>query len=294
MIAEPSPQLIFGEVLFDVFPDGQRVLGGAPFNVAWNLHQLGEPVCFVGGIGNDPAGAAVQARMEAIGMDTRGLYRHPAAPTGEVRVELAHGEPSYTIVPDQAYDDVPAAWADALPASTPLLYHGTLALRRGNHDLLARLRERAGHRFVDVNLRDPWYTRDTTLDLIRDADVVKLNQDELATLVPGAADDEAETALLEQAGIRQALVVTAGAGGASIRTINGERFAAPAPPLPELRDAVGAGDAFASVVLLGMRQDWGWPTTLERALAFAAAVCTLQGATSDDPGFYQDARSRWD
>lgn len=63
MIAEPSPQLIFGEVLFDVFPDGQRVLGGAPFNVAWNLHQLGEPVCFVGGIGNDPAGAAVQARM---------------------------------------------------------------------------------------------------------------------------------------------------------------------------------------------------------------------------------------
>ncbi|ADC70550.1 PfkB domain protein [Thioalkalivibrio sp. K90mix] len=294
MIAEPSPQLIFGEVLFDVFPDGQRVLGGAPFNVAWNLHQLGEPVCFVGGIGNDPAGAAVQARMDAIGMDARGLYRHPEAPTGEVRVELARGEPSYTIVPDQAYDDVPAAWADALPASTPLLYHGTLALRRGNHDLLARLRERAGHRFVDVNLRDPWYTRDTTLDLIRDADVVKLNQDELATLVPGAEDDEAEAALLEQAGIRQALVVTAGADGASIRTINGERFAAPAPSVPELRDAVGAGDAFASVVLLGMRQGWDWPATLERALAFAAAVCTLQGATSDDPGFYQGARNSWD
>ncbi|WP_017925594.1 carbohydrate kinase [Thioalkalivibrio sp. HL-Eb18] len=294
MTAESSPQLIFGEVLFDAFPDGERVLGGAPFNVAWNLHQLGEPVCFVGGIGNDRAGAEVQARMDAIGMDTRGLYRHPEAPTGEVRVELAHGEPSYTIVPDQAYDDVPAAWADELPASTPLLYHGTLALRRGNHDLLARLRERAGHRFVDVNLRDPWYTRDTTLDLIRNADVVKLNQDELATLVPGTADDEAKSTLLEQAGIRQALVVTAGADGAIIQTVGGERVAAPAPSVPELRDAVGAGDAFASVVLLGMRQGWDWRTILERALAFAAAVCTLQGATSDDPDFYRDARIHWD
>ncbi len=28
---------VFGEVLFDHFPDGRRVLGGAPFNVAWNL-----------------------------------------------------------------------------------------------------------------------------------------------------------------------------------------------------------------------------------------------------------------
>ncbi|MCG2635366.1 MAG: carbohydrate kinase, partial [Gammaproteobacteria bacterium] len=26
---------IYGEVLFDHFPDGSRVLGGAPFNVAW-------------------------------------------------------------------------------------------------------------------------------------------------------------------------------------------------------------------------------------------------------------------
>jgi fructokinase len=32
--------VIFGEVLFDCFPD-RRVLGGAPFNVAWNLHGLG-------------------------------------------------------------------------------------------------------------------------------------------------------------------------------------------------------------------------------------------------------------
>ncbi|MGD9171680.1 MAG: carbohydrate kinase, partial [Candidatus Thiodiazotropha sp.] len=32
---------IFGEVLFDCFPTGEQVLGGAPFNVAWHLQAFG-------------------------------------------------------------------------------------------------------------------------------------------------------------------------------------------------------------------------------------------------------------
>ncbi len=33
--------VIFGEVLFDCFSDGNSVLGGAPFNVAWHLQAFG-------------------------------------------------------------------------------------------------------------------------------------------------------------------------------------------------------------------------------------------------------------
>lgn len=47
---------IFGEVLFDHFPDGSRVLGGAPFNVAWHTQAFGLAPCFISRIGNDPAG----------------------------------------------------------------------------------------------------------------------------------------------------------------------------------------------------------------------------------------------
>ena len=36
-----SVPLIFGEVLYDVFPGGEEVLGGAAFNAAWNLQGLG-------------------------------------------------------------------------------------------------------------------------------------------------------------------------------------------------------------------------------------------------------------
>jgi len=294
MAAPPdAPHLILGEALFDVFPDGQRVLGGAPFNVAWNLHQLGEPVLFVGGIGDDPEGAGIRERMQAIGMDPRGLYVHPVAPTGQVSVELEGGEPSYSILPDQAYDAVPAFWADQLPETTPLLYHGTLALRSGNRDLLARLQPRAGRRFVDVNLRAPWFGTADVHELIHGADVVKLNRDELETLVPGREERDRPAALLEGAAIREALVVTAGAEGAAIHPASGESLFSAAPEVTDLRDAVGAGDAFASVVILGLHRGWPWPDILRRALAFAARVCTLQGATTAEPAFYRAAVADW-
>ena len=36
----------FGEVLWDLFPEGKK-LGGAPFNVASSLSSLGAEVCFI-------------------------------------------------------------------------------------------------------------------------------------------------------------------------------------------------------------------------------------------------------
>ena len=59
MSAKPRRPVIFGEVLFDHFPDGARVLGGAPFNVAWHLQAFGSAPLFVSRVGNDPAGREV-------------------------------------------------------------------------------------------------------------------------------------------------------------------------------------------------------------------------------------------
>ena len=51
---------IFGEVLFDVFPDGHQVLGGAPFNVAWHLQAFGQSPFFISRVGNDPQGKEIR------------------------------------------------------------------------------------------------------------------------------------------------------------------------------------------------------------------------------------------
>ena len=51
-------------------------------------------------------------------------------------------------------------------------------------------------------------------------------------------------------------------------------------------DTVGAGDAFASVVMLGLLRQWPLPRLLSRAQQFASRVVGLRGATTDDPLFY--------
>jgi fructokinase len=52
-------------------------------------------------------------------------------------------------------------------------------------------------------------------------------------------------------------------------------------------DTVGAGDAFSAVTIMGLMHGWGWERILDRAAGFAAKVCTLRGATSQDKGFYE-------
>ena len=56
---------VFGEALFDHFPDGSRVLGGAPFNVAWHLQAFGLSPRFISRIGDDPPGHEITALMDA-------------------------------------------------------------------------------------------------------------------------------------------------------------------------------------------------------------------------------------
>ena len=116
---------IFGEVLFDRFPDGKQVLGGAPFNVAWHLQAFGRAPYFVSRIGADPEGDSVRESMRNWGMDLAGLQTDDTHPTGRVDVRITAGEPSYDIVHPCAYDAI------APPGDVPggLLYHGSLALR---------------------------------------------------------------------------------------------------------------------------------------------------------------------
>ena len=56
--------VLFGEVLFDCFEDGSRVLGGAPFNVAWHLQGFGLSPLLISCIGRDAEGQYVLDAVE--------------------------------------------------------------------------------------------------------------------------------------------------------------------------------------------------------------------------------------
>ena len=281
---------MFGEVLFDCFPD-RRVLGGAPFNVAWNLQGLGQSPLFVGAVGKDDNGDEVRRSLSGWGMDMSGLQEDALHPTGTVQVHIENDEPSYEIVADQAYDHI--ARDQALEAvagcKEGILYHGSLALRfPGSRDTLAALREQLGARvFMDVNLRAPWWDVAGIHALMKDATWVKLNEDELQALAAdvGQGLEVRAQGLMQRFGL-EAVIVTRASRGALVVTLAGDVIARGAPPVDGLVDTVGAGDAFSAVVITGLINDWDWGTILDRAAVFAAKVCTLRGATTQDKGFY--------
>ncbi len=288
---------VFGEVLYDRFPDGDAVLGGAPFNVAWHLQAFGERPLFLSAVGEDALGRQIRQAMADWGMDLSGLATDPEHATGEVRVSLIGGEPSYDIVSDRAYDHIapPAAGS-----TCGLLYHGTLALRspRSAQALEALRSGGAGKVFLDVNLRDPWWTRAQVLGLVEAADWVKLNRDELDLLQDGGAAVEGQDLAARAAAFRQAhglqgLILTLGAEGALGLDAQSAPVTVTPPAQVQLVDAVGAGDAFAAVSILGLSHGWSLGTTLERAQGFAARIVGQRGATVADPDLYAPFIEQW-
>lgn len=292
----PRP-LIFGEVLYDNFPDGSSVLGGAPFNVAWHLQGFELTPLLVTRVGADAAGDAALARMQGWGMDTQGVQRDPMHPTGTVEVSMDTGQPSFRILPEQAYDHIGADGIAPLlnEADATLLYHGTLAARGDvSRNTLHRLRERlALPTFVDINLRPPWWQRDEVEWALEGARWVKLNKDELRVITRDCRDPTtASRELLHRYPI-ETLFVTLGAQGALLLA-QGKLYNCAAGALTDLVDSVGAGDAFSAVVLLGLARGWQPAKLLEHAVDFATAICQRRGATVFDAGFYRDFLQKWE
>lgn len=284
---------VFGEVLFDCFPGGEKVLGGAPFNVAWHLQAFGQQPWFVSRVGEDEEGSEISRAMGAWGMDTAGLQRDPRHATGKVQVNLNQGEPSYEIVDGVAYDFIDAQQLDPQPSR--MLYHGSLGLRsevsRKALEHLKRILTPIV--FMDVNLRDPWWQREQVLEWVGQADWVKLNEEELALLQGKDGDLELLAAEFLQRHMLEGLVVTRGAEGASL--LMPDQPAVQVAPVEALRvvDTVGAGDALAAVLMLGLNLGWPIQQTLERAQHFASVVVGQRGATVDQLDFYRPFLSAW-
>ncbi|MCI5130242.1 MAG: carbohydrate kinase [Candidatus Electrothrix sp. EH2] len=283
---------LFGEILFDTFPDGTAVLGGAPFNVAWNLNAFQTNPEIITAVGDDPPGREIQERMDSRRMSRNYLTILPEYPTGKVTVSLTDGEPSYTIEENQAYDNIPL---NSLPERTQgFLYFGSLALRtRHNREVLAALKKRhQGKIFVDINLRAPFWTVESVVKLLDDVHWLKLNEDELSQLTEENNEEVAALQLKNKYSL-EGIVVTCGSRGTFAFGPDNRVIRVKPKQAAEVRDTVGAGDAFASVLLLGLLRSWTLEDTLTRAQDFAAAVVGLQGAVSTAPEFYQQYLQTW-
>lgn len=294
------PVLVFGEVLFDQFPD-RTVLGGAPFNVARHLAGFGWPPLLISRVGRDEAQTKVLRAMARYGMDASCIQIDPLHPTGSVRVELDEADHRFDILDNQAYDHIHQGMArlGALAARPQLVYFGTLAARHDDswRALLGVLRLSPGLKFLDLNLRAPWYERGKCESLMRHAHVLKLNSEEFEVLARWLNLKGSLEAMCLQVLNRydlRLLLVTRGEQGAYAAMPDGRSFDFAAQPMnAPIVDSVGAGDAFSAVAIAGLLSDWPVATLLARADAFARSILGIRGAVPEDNHLYEQAKAGW-
>ena len=145
------------------------------------------------------------------------------------------------------------------------------------------------------------------MQILRSARAVKVNEAELHMVLGwiGLADaslqqrplpgqHSAAVAELCAEGSVARVVVTYGADGYAVFDRAGRCLVAgAAKPVARMVDTVGSGDAFTAVVIAGELCGWSLTDTLERANAFAAALCGLRGAAPEHLAFYDQWKSAW-
>jgi fructokinase len=273
----------FGETLWDVLPTGKQP-GGAPFNVAVQLHQLSQPVQLISRVGTDDLGTELLAFLAGLGVSTTYVQRGHTHLTGVVKANVDNrNEVTYQIVQPVAWDYI--QFEDALHqlvASSAVLVFGSLAARtETTRATLHRLLPAARFKVFDVNMRPPHYTRDEVEYLLVQSNLVKVNEHELAEILSwygrGPAPDEASLAWLAQQFHLQAVCVTLGAEGA-VLWHEGQYYRSPGLVVA-VQDTIGSGDAFLAALLTSWLAGETPAQCVRFACAAGALVATYQGAT---------------
>jgi len=295
-----------GEVLMDVFENGQVTLGGAPFNVIFHVHQLltalsmGE-AAIISAVGPDAWGDSIRNAVAQVGMSTAWLIQVDK-PTGSALVFESGGGAGFEIKQDVAWDAIDLksdAWK--LAAHCDAVVFGSLAQRsevsRKNIQQFVSMVK--GHRLYDVNLRRnttngvAGYSAEIIASSLKLATVVKMNDSELEEVaellgISQESQNPEERVRLFMERLRvayslTAVAITRGSKGALLFS-NGQQVQLPDSALEQsLVHPVGAGDAFAAGLLFGIIQGWAPEQSLALADLISSYVVRQISATPSFP-----------
>ena len=243
--------------------------GGKGANQALAARRAGAEVTFAGAVGRDSFAPIALDSLHAEGVDTH-LVRDLDLPTGCALIMVsAVGENIIAVAPG-ANMGVRCDWVpeDLLDASTTLV--AQLEVPPGETEALIRRVRRRGGRCV-LNLA-PALPID--LALLPEIDLLVANEIEAATLSSNSIGIARR--------LRQGLVVTRGAAGASAFLADGSRLDLPALAIDPV-DTTGAGDTFVGVLAAGLDLGASLPAALRRASAAAGLACLARGAQTAMP-----------
>lgn len=280
-----NPKVIsIGEVLWDALPKG-IYLGGAPLNVAVNLQNLGIDCRMISAVGNDQLGNLASKYMTKRGLDTS-LIQHNDFNTGLVEVEIdENGVPDYNIHENVAWDHIietehlrKAIFDSDVIVIGSLIFRSVVSANTIKNLLINKLCD--AKVVLDVNFRKSFYSKELIEELLKVADIVKLNDEELCEIQNwyGLDSDYQKSLLLlkERFGL-ESILLTRGENGSTILTDNG--FMEKEIFLIKVKDTVGAGDAFLAGAIYCKLKEMSPDYTITFANAMGAFVASRNGAT---------------
>jgi 5-dehydro-2-deoxygluconokinase len=267
-------------------------VGGCPTNISVGTRRLGLKSALLTAVGDDQIADFVLAFLNREGVETRFIPRKPGRRTSAVIMAIQPPD-RFPLTfyregcadRELTIDDVGRA---PVSSSAIVLVTGTGLSHEPSRTATFFAAERAAAAgsqvFVDVDYRpDQWPSRSafaaSMQQLLRHASLVVGTEEEVAA---AADEDDLERAIGSLVGVGTApLVLKRGARGATLFR-NGSRVDIPAFRIDVL-NVLGAGDAFASGLIAGIRR--GWP--LERAVrmgnATGAIVVTRHGCANFMP-----------
>lgn len=282
-----------GELLWDVLPEGEQ-LGGAPANFSYHAAALGAAGFPVSTVGMDDRGERALRELAGKGLPTAGIAATDGYPTGYVEAKLdGHGVASYHFPDDVAWDHlIINGAAQAAASRAAAVCYGSLCQRSADSrrviELFLGQLPASALKIFDVNLRQHFYSEEVLRFSLHQADVVKLNDDELpvmAGLFHLSGDPKEQLLQLRQRfGLRLAILTWGGKGSLLVTAAEVSDHPGIAA---DLVDTIGAGDSFTATATVGLLLDLPLAEVNERANTLAAFVCSRSGAMPAIPEGYR-------
>lgn len=283
--------LVVGEILIDLVEgkDGFKAsIGGAPFNVAYNLSSLGDDVTFVGQVGDDYFGNLILNSLRGkknLNLNIEKLNERNT--TIALNVDDS-GKRKYSFIrkntADYAFN---LEKINSLDISKFNLIHiGSLFLSNvDSRKVISVLIERAKKLNIpvsfDVNLRTDIFDENTNIlniynSFIESADLIKFSDEETPFFFNGLSQREIFNKINAKC-----LLITEGSKGSSL--ITKEAIITHTSFKVKVKDTVGAGDSFYSGFLhaylnLDDVNNQNLNGALEFASACGALTCLKDGA----------------
>lgn len=272
----------FGEVLFDVFPNGEQI-GGAPLNVASRLSSLEINTKMISKIGEDQKGEAILKYLQENKVNTEHIGMDTIHPTGVVKVILSSGgSATYDIAYPSAWDriEVNSLMKASVSEADAFIFGSLICRDQVSRESLLELLPKAKFKVFDINLRPPHYQKDVLIKLMQEADFIKFNDDELFEIAEmmGSAYNSLEQNLqfIAETTNTKNICVTKGRHGA-VLLYNKQLFYNSGFKV-KVKDTVGAGDSFLASLLAGLLQKKNTQLALDYACAVGALVAGEKGA----------------